>query len=45
MKTLILHALSRLYEEKLRLEKEKQRERMKKCMERSMGDAKKMVSL
>lgn len=46
MKTLlVLHPISRLREEKLRLEREKQRERMKKCMQRSLGDSKKIVSL
>ncbi|XP_044022031.1 cilia- and flagella-associated protein 100-like isoform X2 [Siniperca chuatsi] len=33
---------SRLREEKLRLEREKQKERMKKCMQRSLGDTKKI---
>ncbi|XP_051249432.1 cilia- and flagella-associated protein 100-like [Dicentrarchus labrax] len=33
--------MSRLREEQLRLEREKQRERMKKCMQRSLGDSKK----
>ncbi|XP_038584383.1 cilia- and flagella-associated protein 100-like isoform X2 [Micropterus salmoides] len=34
---------NRLHEEKLRLERERQRERMKKCMQRSLGDGKKII--